>query len=192
MPNIQTTFVRHVPAGGTTCSLAAALGTCYDDQVSQKPPVKNPIQEPALRGKGLKPERFSCRIYGVLLRDDEHVLLTRSRFITREFVNFPGGGVELGESPMEALAREYQEETGIQVRPVRVLYASEGLHLSTQMPMQIVSIYWLVERTTGELRRGGNGDDVIDLFWAHRAKIPTAEMFPSDKEFAERLPGLLR
>lgn len=137
-----------------------------------------------------KPDRFSCRIYGVLLRGDD-VLLTRSRFIEREFVNFPGGGVELGESPMEALRREYQEETGVTVRPVRVLYASEGLHLSTQVPMQIVSIYWLVESTGGTLRRGGNGDDVIDLFWAPRRHIPTDEMFPSDREFVERLPSLL-
>jgi len=138
----------------------------------------------------MKPDRFSCRIYGVLLRGEE-VLLTRSRFITREFVNFPGGGVELGESPMEALRREYQEETGMIIRPVRVLYASEGMHLSTQVPMQIVSIYWLVESTGGTLRRGGNGDDVIDLFWANRRRIPTVEMFPSDREFVERLPSLL-
>ncbi|MBI4374951.1 MAG: NUDIX hydrolase [Elusimicrobia bacterium] len=142
----------------------------------------------------MKPERFSCRIYGVLLRQaggKPEALLTRSRFLTREFVNFPGGGVELGEAPIEALRREYQEETGLVIAPSRVLYASESAHLSTQAPMQIVSVYWLVERTGGELRRGGNGDDVLDLFWAEVGRIPTAEMFPSDLEFARRLPDLL-
>ncbi len=139
----------------------------------------------------MRPERFSCRIYGVL-QDGERVLLTRSRFIDKEFVNFPGGGVELGESPLEALRREYAEETGIEIRPVRVLYASEGLHVSSHFPMQIVSLFWLVERGAGELRRGGNGDDVLDLFWADVDKIPTEEMFPSDKEFAQRLPALLK
>lgn len=113
--------------------------------------------------------------------------MTRSRFLKREFVNFPGGGVELGESPASALKREFQEETGLQIDPVRVLYASEGLHLSTQMPMQIVSIFWLVRKTGGELKTGGNGDDVISLFWAEVDDIPTAEMFPSDREFAARL-----
>jgi 8-oxo-dGTP pyrophosphatase MutT (NUDIX family) len=124
------------------------------------------------------------------MRGDE-VLMTRSRFFTREFINFPGGGVELGESPMEALSREYKEETGLAIKPVKVLYASEGMHLSTQMPMQIVSIYWLVEMTGGTLRHGGNGDDVIDLFWVDRSRIPTNEMFPSDKEFVGKLPSLL-
>ncbi len=141
-------------------------------------------------GKPLSPERFSCRIYGVLRRGDR-VLLTRSRFGTREFVNFPGGGVELGEAPIEALRREYTEETGLPIDPVRVLYASESAHPSSASPIQIVSIYWLVE-AAGEPRRGGNGDDVIELFWADLTDIPTAEMFPSDCEFASKLPGLLR
>ena len=140
------------------------------------------------------PERFSCRIYGVLLRPAQvhpQVLMTRSRFIQREFVNFPGGGVDLGEAPIEALRREYQEETGVIIKPVRVLYASEQAHVSTHAPMQIVSVYWLVEHDGGLLADGGNNDDVIDLFWADIDKIPTDEMFPSDLEFARLLPALL-
>ncbi|MBI3552036.1 MAG: NUDIX hydrolase [Elusimicrobia bacterium] len=138
----------------------------------------------------LAPERFSCRIYGVLRRGGE-VLLTRSRFVDRQFVNFPGGGVDLGEGPIEALRREYREETGLSIDPVRVLYASEAAHISTQAPMQIVSIYWLVEKTAGILKVGGNNEDVLSLFWAPLASIPTEEMFPSDLEFARRLPDLL-
>lgn len=138
----------------------------------------------------MKPERFSPRIYGVLKRGGK-VLLTRSRFLTREFVNFPGGGIELTESPIDALHREYEEETGLKVVPVRVLYASEGCHISTQAPIQIVSMYWLVEEISGALKSGGNGDDVLGLFWADIDNIPTDEMFPSDLEFARRLPGLL-
>jgi 8-oxo-dGTP pyrophosphatase MutT (NUDIX family) len=133
---------------------------------------------------------FSCRIYGVL-REEDKVLLTRSKYGAKEFVNFPGGGVEIGEAPMAALLREFIEETGLGVRPSRTLYSSEGAHLSTQAPIQIVSSYWLVERISGKLRVGGNGDDVLDLFWADPARLPTSEMFPADLEFAARLPGLL-
>ena len=133
---------------------------------------------------------FSCRIYGVL-RENGKVLLTRSAFHGSSFINFPGGGVEIGEAPMAALLREFVEETGLNVRPSRTLYSSEGAHLSTQAPIQIVSAYWLVERGSGELRVGGNGEDVLDLFWADPSRLPLDEMFPADVEFARRLPALL-
>ena len=136
------------------------------------------------------PRSFSCRVYGVLLEGGK-VLMTRSVFRGRTFVNFPGGGVEIGEAPADALRREFLEETGLRVRLSRVLYASEGAHLSTQAPIQIVSAYWLVERDGGSLRLGGNGDDVVALFWSAPSAMPTAEMFPSDLEFAQRLRALL-
>ncbi|MFI5350169.1 MAG: NUDIX hydrolase, partial [Elusimicrobiota bacterium] len=65
---------------------------------------------------------FSCRIYGVL-RENGKVLLTRSAFRGSSFINFPGGGVEIGEAPMAALLREFVEETGLVVRPARTLYS---------------------------------------------------------------------
>lgn len=133
---------------------------------------------------------FSCRIYGVL-REDGKVLLTKSTFRGAAFVNFPGGGIEIGEAPMDALRREFAEETGLEIRPVRVLHSSAGAHLSTQSPIQIVASYWLVERAGGTLRTGGNGDDVLDLFWADPARLPLEEMFPSDREFSSVLPRLL-
>ena len=46
--------------------------------------------------------RFSCRVYGVLVEGDK-VLLTRSRFGEKTFINFPGGGVEIAEAPGDAL-----------------------------------------------------------------------------------------
>lgn len=134
--------------------------------------------------------RFSCRIYGVL-RLGGKVLLTRSHFRERIFVNFPGGGVEVGEAPGDALRREFAEETGLAICPVRTLYASQACHLSTQSPIQIVSVYWLVTRVSGDLREGGNGDDVLGLFWADPSALPLGEMFPSDREFSALLPALL-
>jgi 8-oxo-dGTP pyrophosphatase MutT (NUDIX family) len=134
--------------------------------------------------------QFSCRIYGVL-REGEKVLLTRSHFSGSSFINFPGGGVEIEEAPGDALRREFMEETGLTVRLVRTLFSSQECHLSTKAPIQIVSTYWLVERIDGTLRKGGNGDDVLDLIWADPATLPVHEMFPAEKEFAALLPSLL-
>jgi len=134
--------------------------------------------------------RFSCRIYGVL-REGDKVLLTRSRFGDSTFINFPGGGVEIEEAPGDALRREFLEETGLVIRLVRTLYANQEAHLSTAAPIQIVSVYWLVERVSGELRLTGNGEDVLELFWRDLADLPLKEMFPAEVEFSRRLPALL-
>ena len=136
------------------------------------------------------PLAFSCRIYGILLKGRD-VLMTRSRFMDFEFVNFPGGGIEIGEAPMDALKREYLEETGLKINPIRILYASQKSHLSTQKPIQIVSLFWLVENAGGTLKESGNNDDVIRLFWSNVSQIPTGEMFSSDLELAQILPQLL-
>ena len=134
--------------------------------------------------------RFSCRIYGVL-RDGDKVLLARSRFGARTFVNFPGGGVEIEEAPGNTLRREFVEETGLIIKPVRTLYANQEAHLSTAAPIQIVSVYWLVERVSGDLCMAGNGDDVVELFWRGLSDLPLSEMFPAEVEFAIRLPALI-
>lgn len=134
--------------------------------------------------------RFSVRIYGIL-REGDRVLLARSRFGGSTFVNYPGGGVEIEEAPGDALRREFLEETGLVIRPVRTLYANQEAHLSTAAPLQIVSVYWLVERVSGELRLAGNGDDVLELFWRGLSDLPLKEMFPAEVEFSRRLPGLL-
>lgn len=134
--------------------------------------------------------RFSVRVYGVL-REGGRVLLTRSRFDSSTFINFPGGGVDIEEAPGAALLREFVEETGLVVKPVRLLYASQAAHLSTQAPIQIVSVYWLVERVSGNLRFAGNGEDVLELLWSDLASLPVAEMFPAELEFCAKLPLLL-
>lgn len=61
---------------------------------------------------------------GIVARDGDRFLLTRQyRFIVDEYVwEIPAGGVDAGESPKAAAARELAEETGYRAARVRHLF----------------------------------------------------------------------
>lgn len=134
-----------------------------------------------------KPDRFRVGAYGILVEDGK-VLITRT--VTRSGIlnNFPGGALELGEGALDALRRELREETGLEVRPLELLYATEGYFRSHDYPEnQLVKLYWRVERTGGTLSLGGNGHDVAGCFWAPVDGLAEVGLTASDAEAARRL-----
>jgi 8-oxo-dGTP diphosphatase len=72
------------------------------------------------------PPRQRVAAYAVLLRgaaDDREVLLTRmsARTLIPGRWTLPGGGIDHGEDPRDAVRREVLEETGLHVEPGSVL-----------------------------------------------------------------------
>jgi len=68
------------------------------------------------------PERQRVAAYALLTRDRD-VLLTQMSSRTRIEGRWtlPGGGIDHGEDPRDALRREVYEETGLRVEPGRVV-----------------------------------------------------------------------
>jgi 8-oxo-dGTP diphosphatase len=88
----------------------------------------------------------------ILIRDD-HVIVVQhhEKKSGRAFWLFPGGGVETGETVMEAGVREVKEETGLDVRIESLLYIREAL------PGEI-EFYVLASGGDGELVLGTDPD----------------------------------
>lgn len=57
----------------------------------------------------------------VVIRGEEVLLVRRRNEPDAGLWGFPGGHVDLGETVMDAAARELREETGVLARPVRYL-----------------------------------------------------------------------
>lgn len=68
-------------------------------------------------------ERASLRqsVTGVVIKDGKVLLARHTYGAGKGRLIVPGGYVEVGETPQEALIREYKEETGIIVEPLNIV-----------------------------------------------------------------------
>lgn len=95
----------------------------------------------------LGPENL--RVYGILLRRGQ-VLVSAEHALGRDILKFPGGGVEKGETPEQALVREFMEEGALRITPQALLHAPGTLY-SHWTHARYTPIYYRVE---------GSGDPV--------------------------------
>ena len=58
---------------------------------------------------------ISVRVYGILINENNQVLVSDEYIRGNYFTKFPGGGMELGEGTRDCLRREFMEETGLDV-----------------------------------------------------------------------------
>jgi ADP-ribose pyrophosphatase YjhB (NUDIX family) len=88
---------------------------------------------------------FNIRVYGLLI-DDQNRLLVSDEFIRGNYyTKLPGGGLEIGEGTRECLKREFMEETGLDVTVGEHFYTTDFFQISAfNNKDQIVSIYYRV------------------------------------------------
>ncbi len=91
-------------------------------------------------------KKFNIRVYGLLI-EDEKILIVDEIVRGRQVTKFPGGGLELGEGPIDCLAREFLEETGMEVQVNEHFYTTDFFQPSAfNDDDQIISIYYKLQR----------------------------------------------
>ena len=124
--------------------------------------------------------RFPDSVKGILLRADT-VVLVKNR---RDEWELPGGKLELGEPPEGCVAREIEEELGLDVEAVAPVDAwvyaiAEGIHV-------LIVTYGCVER--GE-RAAVLSDEHTQLAWVELAKVERLRMPDGYKRSIARWAG---
>jgi 8-oxo-dGTP pyrophosphatase MutT (NUDIX family) len=88
---------------------------------------------------------FTIRVYGLLITDDNNVLVSDEFIRGNYYTKFPGGGLEFGEGTRDCLVREFMEEMNLRVKIGEHLYTTDFFQMSAFDPShQIVSIYYRV------------------------------------------------
>jgi len=89
---------------------------------------------------------FNIRVYGILINEDNQVLVSDEFIRGNYYTKFPGGGLEFGEGTRECLTREFMEEMTLKVQVEEHLYTTDFFQMSAFNPEhQIVSIYYRVK-----------------------------------------------
>jgi len=93
---------------------------------------------------------------------------------------FPGGKCEPGESPEPALAREYLEELGLDVRVGKCLGTAEFVKDGVVFDLKAYAIVF-----EGEPKFLAEHDEVM---WVDRANLEALDIAPSDRQLFPFLP----
>lgn len=87
--------------------------------------------------------RFTYRIGAIILHKD-HILFEHNVHESMPFYNLPGGRAELGETSLETLKREMQEELGCLSTIARLAFIVENFFVFANEQHHEIGFYFLV------------------------------------------------
>lgn len=89
---------------------------------------------------------FNLRVYGILVNDQQQVLVSDEYIRGNYYTKFPGGGLEFGEGTRDCLKREFMEEMQLKVEVGEHIYTTDYFQMSAFNPShQIISIYYFAK-----------------------------------------------
>ncbi|AZI67999.1 NUDIX hydrolase [Kaistella daneshvariae] len=87
-------------------------------------------------------DKINVRVYVALLKDKK-ILGLHEEYVGQQLLKLPGGGLEFGESVLECLQRELEEELNIKAKNITHLYTQEDFIVSKfRDNEQLLSIYY--------------------------------------------------
>ena len=122
----------------------------------------------------------TVRVVAAVIRSEDKIFATARGY--GEFKGqweFPGGKIEPGETPQEALVREIQEELDVKIKVGDLIdtieYDSPSFHLS-------MDCFWCIV-TDGEITL----KEAEDARWLSKDELYSIDWLPADMELIEKL-----
>ncbi len=124
-------------------------------------------------------------VVGVLRREHQLLLIQRSRNIRAGGMwCFPGGEIEKGESPDEAIVREFHEEVGLAIEAQRKLWSH------TKRDGSLSLEWWQVTATEFEIKM--QLAEIMAYKWLTIEEIRIHEnLLPNNLEFLDHYESMI-
>lgn len=146
----------------------------------------------------LKKYPFNVRVYGLLINENNQLLISDELEYGMYFSKFPGGGLEYGEGLSDGLKREFMEECLFEIEIIRHFYTTDFFLKSAFDDTQIISVYYLVKNLspinlpikTVPFDFGGESTDgILQSFrWINLDQLQIKDVtFPADQKVVELL-----
>ncbi|MBS9335397.1 NUDIX domain-containing protein [Fructobacillus sp. M1-13] len=128
--------------------------------------------------------------FGVLWNKEHDAILLEKRGDSKVGYGFPGGFLEYGESPMQAVVREFKEETNLNVEVVRLLGMATHVNPKNSWgdAQETISMGFEVRLVEGEDASAlkADGDETLAVQFV--AVNPRPQMFvPAAQNTLERI-----
>ena len=134
---------------------------------------------------------FNIRVYGLVINEENKILLTDEYRLGAYMTKFPGGGLEKGEGTIDCLHREFWEEAHQKIINISHYYTTDFYQKGWFYEnMQLISIYYKAQLNNPEALKASNkkfdfnktDDNPQSFRWISIENIEQTDMtFPIDK-----------
>lgn len=123
------------------------------------------------------PQRPILAVSAAIIHDGKVLIVRRARKPALGVYTLPGGGVEVGETLMEAVAREVREETSLAIAPVTLAGYREAILRDNDggVERHFVILCFACRLVSGEIALNEELDDARWLAPAELAGLHTTE-----------------
>jgi 8-oxo-dGTP diphosphatase len=122
-------------------------------------------------------------VAALILRDSKILVCQRHRDDTHSLQwEFPGGKVEPGEAPQEALARELREELGVEATIGRELFRTRHRYRESQPELELIFFQAILDQSAALQNLVFEGFE-----WAAPSALPQYNFLQADEEFVALL-----
>ena len=126
----------------------------------------------------LSPRRYG--VIGIVARESRLLVIRRSRYVLApRTLCFPGGGIERNETPEEALVREFREELGAAIVPLRQIWES--------VTAWNVHLRWWTAKLIEPFRLTPDAREVEEILWLSFRELRThPDLLSSNTAFLDK------